>query len=234
MRPRPLLAAGLPHDNVAYFTALAVQRAIERQCAPPPEPAVKIDPKVAAKLQPGYGEVLVSKPLNAEMFVFGDLPPPGGALMPLPPKPAPSKVCQAEPRNNSCELSQNLIDVPEAASLLGVSESWVRRHIAELPTMKFLAAKANRYSTSALKTMRTLFSMMLGWAADCGWIERNPCTRIALPVQAGGKRVQRTALTPEQVVALAGKLEEPYATLVLFLYVSGLRRVRHWLCAGRT
>jgi len=35
--------------------------------------------------------------------------------------------------------------------------------------------------------------------------------------------VQRTILKPEQVVALASKLEEPYATLVLFLATTGLR-----------
>jgi len=87
----------------------------------------------------------------------------------------------------------------------------------------FLAAQAHRYSHSALKTMRTVFSMTLRWAADCGWIPRNPCTGIALPKQAGGKRVKRTLLTPEQVNALAGNLEEPYSTLVLFLYVTGLR-----------
>ena len=33
----------------------------------------------------------------------------------------------------------------------------------------------------------------------------------------------RTVLRPEQVTAIAGKLEEPYATLVLFLAASGLR-----------
>jgi integrase len=47
--------------------------------------------------------------------------------------------------------------------------------------------------------------------------------RIVLPKQAGGKRVKRTALRPEQVYALVVKLKEPYSTLVLFLYVTGLR-----------
>ncbi|MGA7625919.1 MAG: site-specific integrase [Candidatus Acidiferrales bacterium] len=38
-----------------------------------------------------------------------------------------------------------------------------------------------------------------------------------------GKRVVRTVLKPEQVIAIANKLEEPYSTLVLFLAVTGLR-----------
>lgn len=38
-----------------------------------------------------------------------------------------------------------------------------------------------------------------------------------------GKRIQRTILKPEEVVAIAQKLQEPYATLVLFLAVTGLR-----------
>ena len=32
--------------------------------------------------------------------------------------------------------SQNLLDVREAAALLGVSETWVRRHQHELPTVR--------------------------------------------------------------------------------------------------
>jgi integrase len=41
--------------------------------------------------------------------------------------------------------------------------------------------------------------------------------------QTGGRRVQRNVLAAEQVDAIARKLEEPYATLVLLLFVTGLR-----------
>jgi excisionase family DNA binding protein len=87
----------------------------------------------------------------------------------------------------------------------------------------FLAEKANTYSRSALRSIRVVLSLTLGWAKNCGWLANNPCIGIKLPRKVGGSTVNRTALTPEQVNALAAKLEEPYATLVLFLYASGLR-----------
>ena len=59
------------------------------------------------------------------------------------------------------------------------------------------------------------------WAVACGWLDKNPCAGVQLS-QAPTK-VQRTILKPEQVVALASKLEEPYATLMLFLATTGLR-----------
>jgi len=71
--------------------------------------------------------------------------------------------------------------------------------------------------------MRVVLSLTLGWAKRNGWIEQNPCEGVRLPQQTGGRTVKRVALTPEQVNAIAGKLVEPYATLVLFLGASGLR-----------
>jgi integrase len=38
-----------------------------------------------------------------------------------------------------------------------------------------------------------------------------------------GKKIKRTILKPEETIAIANKLDEPYATLILFLAVSGLR-----------
>lgn len=87
----------------------------------------------------------------------------------------------------------------------------------------FLAEKAVKYSKSTLRSMRVVLSLTLGWAKNCGWIPVNPCEKIRLPRVTGGRKVLRTVLTWEQVLALAGKLEEPYATLVLFLAVTGLR-----------
>ena len=87
----------------------------------------------------------------------------------------------------------------------------------------FLTEQARRYSESSLRSMRVVLGMTLGWANDCGWIERNPCTRIKLPRRTGGRKVIRTVLTPLQVNAIAEKLEEPYAMLVLFLAATGLR-----------
>lgn len=87
----------------------------------------------------------------------------------------------------------------------------------------FLAEKAANYSTSTLRSMRVVLGLTLGWAEACGWLERNPCTKIKLPKQTGGRRVHRTCLTATQVVEISGKLTDPYATLVLFLYATGLR-----------
>jgi integrase len=86
-----------------------------------------------------------------------------------------------------------------------------------------LANQARKYSSSALRSMRSVLSLTLGWATDCAWLDKNPCTRIKLPQQTGGRRVTRTVMTLQQVTAIAGKLEEPYSTLVLFLAASGLR-----------
>ncbi len=46
---------------------------------------------------------------------------------------------------------------------------------------------------------------------------------MKLPKRTGGRKVTRTVCTAEQVTAIAEKLKEPYATLVLFLAASGLR-----------
>jgi len=59
--------------------------------------------------------------------------------------------------------------------------------------------------------MRVVLGLTLGWATSCGWLERNPCTRVKLPKRSGGRRVTRTVLTAEQVNAIAEKLKEPYA-----------------------
>jgi integrase len=87
----------------------------------------------------------------------------------------------------------------------------------------FLAEKARKYSESTLRSMRVVLGLTLGWANNCGWIEKNPCTRIKLPKRTGGRRVTRTVLTAGQMNAIAEKLKEPYATLILFLAATGLR-----------
>src|SRR6266404_7469612 len=53
-----------------------------------------------------------------------------------------------------------------------------------------------------------LLSLTLGWASDCGWLEKNPCTRIKLPQRTGGRQVTRTVLTTKEVIAIAAELEE--------------------------
>jgi hypothetical protein len=87
----------------------------------------------------------------------------------------------------------------------------------------FLAERACKYSESTLRSMRIVLGLTLGWATNCSWLERNPCSRVKLPKRTGGRKVSRMVLTAEQVNAIAAKLKEPYATLVLFLVATGLR-----------
>jgi len=94
--------------------------------------------------------------------------------------------------------------------------------ISRIDVELFLAEKAkNGYCRATLRGMRVSFGRVLSWAVACGWLEKNPCAGVQLP-QAPTK-VRRTILKPEQVIALVSKLEEPYATLVLFLAATGLR-----------
>ena len=85
----------------------------------------------------------------------------------------------------------------------------------------FLAGKAPMYCRNTLRGMRVSMGRVLTWAVECGWLEKNPCAGVRLP-QAGTK-IKRTVLTLEQTIAIAGELDEPYSTLVLFLAITGLR-----------
>lgn len=85
----------------------------------------------------------------------------------------------------------------------------------------FLADKARMYCRNTVRAMRACLSRVLSWAVACDWIMKNPCSGVAIPF--GKTRIKRTVLTPEQVVAIASRLKEPYSTLVLFLAGTGLR-----------
>ncbi len=87
---------------------------------------------------------------------------------------------------------------------------------------RFLAEQAKKYSRNTLRGMRVSLGRVLTWAVDCGWLEANSCSGVRLP-RASGKRIVRTVLKPDQVVAIVQRLHEPYATLVLLLAVTGLR-----------
>lgn len=85
----------------------------------------------------------------------------------------------------------------------------------------FLACQAKVYCRNTLRRMRASLSVVLSWAVDCDWISKNPCSGVKLPL--AGTRVVRTVLKPEEIVAIANRLEEPYRTLVILLASSGLR-----------
>ena len=96
-------------------------------------------------------------------------------------------------------------------------------HINRADIQTFLNDQAKTYSKSSLRMMRVVLGLTMGWAESCGWIVKSPCVRIKLPQETGGRRVKRVALTAEQVAAIAKRLKEPYATLLLLLYCTGLR-----------
>jgi integrase len=77
------------------------------------------------------------------------------------------------------------------------------------------------YCRNTLRGMRASLGRVLSWAVKHEWLEKNPCSGVKLP--QAGERVVRTILTPAQVSDIARKLKDPYATLILFLAVTGLR-----------
>jgi integrase len=89
---------------------------------------------------------------------------------------------------------------------------------------QLLNKKAANYSESALRSMRTVLRKTLGYAALNDYIKRPHgwLDNIAL-AEAHGRTVVRTELKPEQTLAIIARLQEPYATLVLFLALLGRR-----------
>lgn len=88
-----------------------------------------------------------------------------------------------------------------------------------------LNAKAKKYSRSSLKSMRLVMQMTLLWAERNGLIVRAAgwLAGIRLPRECGGRKIVRTQLEPGQTLAIVGHLCEPYATLALFLAMTGKR-----------
>lgn len=89
----------------------------------------------------------------------------------------------------------------------------------------FISDATKRYSRSTLRSLRTAMSIVFEWAILNKWREGNPCSGTKLPRadKCGGRRVQRRVLTADQVITIISRLEEPYATLVLLLSVTGVR-----------
>jgi integrase len=89
----------------------------------------------------------------------------------------------------------------------------------------FFATQATKYSRSTIRSMRISFGLLLSYAVQNKWLKENPSKGVKLPraENCAGRRVQRQVLSPSQTTSIAGELSEPYATLVLFLAVTGLR-----------
>ena len=89
----------------------------------------------------------------------------------------------------------------------------------------FFATQAAKYSRSTIRSMRISLGVLLAYAVRNEWLKEDPSKGVKLPraENCAGKRVQRKVLSPSQTSSIAEKLSEPYATLVLFLAVTGLR-----------
>jgi len=89
----------------------------------------------------------------------------------------------------------------------------------------FFSTQAAKYSRSTIRSMRISVGVLLSYAVRNGWLKDDPSKGVKLPraENCAGRRVQRRVLTPSQTTSIAEKLSEPYATLVLFLAVTGLR-----------
>jgi len=88
-----------------------------------------------------------------------------------------------------------------------------------------LNSQAKKYSKSSLRSMRLVMCMTLAWAEKNSYVQRPTgwLDGIRLPKKTAGRKVVRTELEPEQTLAIIAQLEEPYATLVLFLSLCGRR-----------
>ena len=89
----------------------------------------------------------------------------------------------------------------------------------------FFATQATKYSRSTIRSMRISLGLLLSFAVRNGWLKEDPSKGVKLPraENCAGRRVHRRVLSPSQTTSIAEKLSEPYATLVLFLAVTGLR-----------
>jgi integrase len=102
------------------------------------------------------------------------------------------------------------------------------REIADIERYEiesFFATKAAKYSRSTIRSMRISLGVLLAYAVRNEWLKEDPSKGVKLPraEHCAGRRVQRLVLSPSQTSSIAEKLSEPYATLVLFLAVTGLR-----------
>lgn len=95
--------------------------------------------------------------------------------------------------------------------------------ITRYEVQQFLKNASARYSRNTLRSLRIAMSIVFEWAISLKWLDENPCSKVKLPCDCGGRRVKREVLTCDQVVSIISRLEEPYATLVLLLSVTGLR-----------
>ena len=87
---------------------------------------------------------------------------------------------------------------------------------------KFLAEKSKRFAPWTVHQLRSILSKIFSTAQRWEYLEKNPTRQVQVPSLVNTR--EKKTLTPEQVRALLGELEEPYRTMVLLAILSGLRR----------
>jgi len=94
--------------------------------------------------------------------------------------------------------------------------------IGPAAVQKFLAEKSKQFAPWTVHQLRSILSKIFSTAQRWEYLERNPTRHVQVPSLVNIR--EKTTLTPEQVRALLGELEEPYRTMVLLAVLSGLRR----------
>lgn len=87
---------------------------------------------------------------------------------------------------------------------------------------KFLAEKSKQFAPWTVHQLRSILSKIFSTAQRWEYLEKNPTRHVQVPSLVNTR--EKKTLTPEQVRALLGELEEPYRTMVLLAVLSGLRR----------
>lgn len=87
---------------------------------------------------------------------------------------------------------------------------------------KFIAEKSKQFAPWTVHQLRSILSKIFSTAQRWEYLEKNPTRQVQVPSLVNTR--EKKTLTPEQVRALLGELEEPYRTMVLVAALSGLRR----------
>jgi integrase len=97
---------------------------------------------------------------------------------------------------------------------------WQLGEITTPEVQRFINRYAG-YSKSVLKHIRATLSVLMKTAVDWQYLEGNPVQGVRLPP---GKAVRRAnVLAPEQVRLVVENLTEPYRTMVIVTFLSGMR-----------
>src|SRR5205823_9555830 len=79
----------------------------------------------------------------------------------------------------------------------------------------------SKLAPKSVRNMAAALSSSLRTAVTWGYLETNPVRGVALPAKSSVR--ERRALTPDEVKAVLGKLQEPCRTVVILIVLTGMR-----------